>query len=144
MAVTGHSEIEIAATPAEVMAAIADVEALPSWSSTHKSVVVEERFDDGRPKRVRSTMTVMGINDEQVAEYTWNGDESVRWSLLESDQQKSQEGSYVLTPSGDGTKVVFDLAVETKIALPGFIVKKAQKSGVETATKGLKKFVEKR
>ncbi|QDQ97655.1 SRPBCC family protein [Tomitella fengzijianii] len=143
MAVTGHSEIEIAATPAEVMDAIADVEALPSWSASHKSVTVEERHEDGRPKRVRSTMNVMGINDEQVAEYTWNGVESVSWSLLESAQQKSQEGKYVLEPTDKGTKAVFDLAVETKIAIPGFIVKKAQKSGVETATKGLKKFVEK-
>ena len=143
MAVTAHSEIEIAAAPHEVMEAIADVEALPTWSSAHKSVTVEDRYDDGRPRTVRSTMSVVGITDEQVAVYTWDGDESVSWQVVESTQQKTQEGRYVLESVGAGTRAVFDLSVEPKIAIPGFLVKKAQKSGVEAATKGLKKFVEK-
>ncbi|MDN5758679.1 MAG: SRPBCC family protein [Tomitella sp.] len=143
MAVSAHTEIEIAAPPAEVMKALADVEALPQWSAQHKSAVIEDRYDDGLPKRVRTTISVMGISDEMLVEYTWDGDAEVSWTLIESSQQKSQLGRYTLTPTDKGTKAEFYLEVDLKIAVPGFIVKKGQKAGVETATKGLKQYVEK-
>lgn len=142
MATHGQAEVEIKATPAEVMEALAVIEDMPEWSSPHKSATIESRHEDGRPNRVRMVITVVGISDEQVVDYTWNGEESVSWSLVESTAQKQQEGSYTLTPTANGTKAVFDLTVDTKIPMPGFIVKKAQKNGIDIATKGLKKWIE--
>ncbi|MDG3010923.1 SRPBCC family protein [Rhodococcus sp. D2-41] len=142
MAVSGHAEIDIAATPEQVMDGIAAIDALPTWSSAHKSASVETTYDDGRPKRVRMAVSVMGITDEQVVEYSWEGSEKVTWTLIESTQQKAQDGSYVLTATDKGTHAAFDLTVDLKIPVPGFIVKKAQKQAIETATKGIKKFVE--
>ena len=73
----------------------------------------------------------------------WEGDEKVTWTLVESSQQKQQDGSYALTPNADGgTHIVFDLIVDPKIPVPGFLVKRAQKTALETASKGLTKFVE--
>ncbi|WP_024796765.1 SRPBCC family protein [Tomitella biformata] len=142
MATHGQADIEIKATPAEVMDALAAIEDMPKWSGPHRSATVESRHEDGRPNRVRMVISVVGVTDEQVVEYTWNGNESVKWSLVESTQQKTQEGGYVLTPTANGTKADFDLTIDLKIPLPGFIVKKAQKSGIEVATKGLKKWIE--
>ncbi|WP_458683545.1 SRPBCC family protein [Prescottella equi] len=142
MAVSGAKEFQVEAAPADVMAAIAAVDRLPEWSSAHKKVIVESTHADGRPCRVRMTVSIMGINDEQVVDYSWDGDTGVSWTLVESTQQNSQDGSYTLTPKGDGTLVKFALTVDPKIPLPGFLLKKAQKMALETASQGLTKFVD--
>jgi len=142
MAVSGVKEFEIKADPATVMQAVAAVDRLPEWSSAHKKITIESTHDDGRPHRVRMAVSILGINDEQVVDYTFEGDEKVTWTLVESGQQNQQDGSYVLTPTDSGTKVTFELTIDPKIPLPGFLVKKAQKTALETASKGLTKFVE--
>lgn len=142
MAVSVAKEFQVEAAPADVMAAIAAVDRLPEWSSAHKKVIVESTHADGRPCRVRMTVSIMGINDEQVVDYSWDGDTGMSWTLVESTQQNSQDGSYTLTPKGDGTLVKFALTVDPKIPLPGFLLKKAQKMALETASQGLTKFVD--
>lgn len=142
MAVSGAKEFQVEAAPADVMAAIAAVDRLPEWSSAHKKVIVESTHADGRPCRVRMTVSIMGINDEQVVDYSWDGDTGMSWTLVESTQQNSQDGSYTLTPKGGGTLVKFALTVDPKIPLPGFLLKKAQKMALETASQGLTKFVD--
>ncbi|MFD6896287.1 SRPBCC family protein [Rhodococcus sp. NPDC060086] len=143
MAVSSTKSFEIDATPEQVMAGIAAVDRLPEWSSTHKSVTVESTHPDGRPHRVRMTVSIIGITDEQVVDYTWSGDESMSWTLVESAQQNVQDGSYTLTASGKGTRVDFSLAIDPKIPVPGFLVRRAEKTAIDTAGKGLTKFVEK-
>jgi hypothetical protein len=81
-----------------------------------------------------------GISDEQVVEYTWSGD-VVSWTLVSAGQLKAQDASYTLTPDGDKTKVKFDITIDLSIPLPGFVLKRAMKGGVETATEGLRKQV---
>ena len=142
LAVSGAKEFQVEAAPADVMAAIAAVDRLPEWSSAHKMVIVDSTHADGRPCRVRMTVSIMGINDEQVVDYSWDGDTGMSWTLVESTQQNSQDGSYTLTPKGDGTLVKFALTVDPKIPLPGFLLKKAQKIALETASQGLTKFVD--
>jgi uncharacterized protein YndB with AHSA1/START domain len=144
MTVTGTKEFDIKATPADVMAAIVAVEDLPGWSGPHKSVTVETRFDDGRPHRVRADVSAVGFTDHQITDYTWNGDDSMSWSLQDSTLQAVQEGTYRLTPTAKGTHVHFDLALKPKIPLPGFVVKKVLSIAMDTASKGLTKFVESR
>ncbi|WP_137724837.1 SRPBCC family protein [Prescottella subtropica] len=142
MAVSGAKEFEVGVAPAEVMAALVAVERLPEWSSAHKKVVVESTHPDGRPLRVRMTVSILGINDEQVVDYAWDGDASMSWSLVESTQQNSQDGAYTLAPKGDGTLVTFELTVDPKIPLPGFLLKKARNMALDTASKGLAEFVD--
>lgn len=142
MGMKTNGEIEILADAATILATIADFPTYPAWSSAHKSAVIEETDEQGRPTRVRMMMSMVGITDEQLVDYTWTGDEKVTWTLVESAQQRSQEGSYDLVPTAAGTKVVFALNVEIKIPIPGFLLNRAKKSALETATKGLKKRVE--
>ncbi len=54
---------------------------------------------------------------------------------------KAQDASYTLTADGDKTKVRFDISIDLAIPLPGFVLKRAMKGGVETATDGLRKQV---
>jgi len=139
---TAKKDITINAAPAAVMAVIADMAAYPDWSSVHKKTTVESVDDDGRPNRVRMTVSVVGISDEQVLDYAWDGDRSVTWTLVEGGQQRRQTGRYELTPDGSATAVHYEVSVDPKIPMPGFIVKQGMRKVVDAATKGLKRKVE--
>lgn len=144
MSVSATMEFDIAAPPAAVMAALADVEALPGWSGPHKKIVVETRFEDGRPLRVRADVGAVGLTDHQVTDFAWTGNERMTWSLIESSMQSVQNGSYTFTETERGTRVLFTLEIGPKVPLPGFVVKKVVKIAMDTASKGLAKFVESR
>jgi ribosome-associated toxin RatA of RatAB toxin-antitoxin module len=140
MATSDSREVVIEASPEEILDVIADVESTPTWSPQYQSAEVLEAYDNGRPKRVKMKIKTAGISDEQVVEYTWSGD-VVSWTLVSAGQLKAQDASYTLTSDGDKTKVKFDITVDLSIPLPGFVLKRAMKGGVETATEGLRKQV---
>ena len=141
MAVSVQSVIDIEAGVPEVMEVLADVKSLVDWSDAHRAVEIREADADGWPIVVWEKISQFGVSDEMVVRYEWF-DGEVSWSLVESGTQKVQNARYTLTDNGDGsTHVVFDLEVDLKIKLPGLVVKKAQKSIADTATKGLRKEV---
>jgi ribosome-associated toxin RatA of RatAB toxin-antitoxin module len=130
----------IEATPAEILDVIADVEATPTWSPQYQKAEILDTYSDGRPKQVKMTVKAAGLTDEQVIEYTWAADK-VSWTLVSAGQLKAQDASYTLTPDGDKTKVRFDMAIDLSVPLPGFLLKRTLKGGMETATDGLRKQV---
>ncbi|MDH6198275.1 ribosome-associated toxin RatA of RatAB toxin-antitoxin module [Mycobacterium frederiksbergense] len=140
MATSDSREVLIEATPQEILDVVADIEATPSWSPQYQRAEVLDRYDDGRPRQVKMTIKAAGLTDEQVIEYTW-GDNEVSWTLVRAGQLKAQDASYTLTPAGDKTKVRFDITIDLTVPLPGFILKRTMKGGVETATEGLRKQV---
>jgi ribosome-associated toxin RatA of RatAB toxin-antitoxin module len=140
MAVTDSREVVIEATPEEILDVIADVEATPSWSPQYQKAEILESYPDGRPKQVKMTVKAAGLTDEQVIEYTWT-ENKVSWTLVSAGQLKAQDASYTLTPAGDKTKVKFDMAIDLAVPLPGFLIKRTLKGGMETATDGLRKQV---
>ena len=86
------------------------------------------------------TIKAAGLTDTQVIEYTWT-DTSVSWTLVSAGQLKAQDAKYTLTPDGDKTKVRFDMKVDPSVPMPGFLLKRTLKGGMETATDGLRKQV---
>jgi ribosome-associated toxin RatA of RatAB toxin-antitoxin module len=140
MAVTETREVSIEATPDEILAVLYDLESLPRWSSAHQKVEVLERDGEGHPTKSRQTVKVVGVNDEQVLDYTVHPD-GVSWTLVSSKQQRAQEGRYTLTPDGESTRVRFELTVDPLVPLPGFVIKRGAKGLMETATDGLRKQV---
>ncbi|CAM3739025.1 SRPBCC family protein [Smaragdicoccus niigatensis] len=144
MAVKGTREFDIKATPAAIIDALADIEDLPSWSSPHKSASVLTRHADGLPDLVRAQVSVVGVTDNQKTRYQWDGDRAMHWSLVESSQQAKQVGSYRLTPTASGTHVVFDLELALKIPLPGFLQRRILAIAMDTASRDLAKFIQRR
>ena len=140
MATSDSREVVIDATPEEILDVIADVETAPEWSSQHQGAEILETEDNGRPRKVRMKLKTMGISDEMVVEYSWT-DHSASWKLLSSSQLKTQDASYTLTPDGAKTKVKFDITVDPSVPIPGFVLKRAMKGGLESATDGLRKQV---
>ncbi len=142
MAISAAREVTIDATPEEILDVIADVRTAPDWSSQHQGSEILETDPNGRPKRVKLTLKTMGITDEQVVDYTWT-DLGASWTLVSSGQLKTQDASYTLTPDGAKTKVRFEITVDPSVPIPGFVLKRAMKGGLQSATDGLRKQVEK-
>jgi hypothetical protein len=140
MAITESREVTIEATPEQIMEVLMDLQSLTEWSSAHQEVEVLERDDQGRPRKSRQVVKIVGISDEQVLDYTVHGD-GVSWTLVSSKQQRAQDGRYTLTPDGDATRVRFDLTIDPTVPLPGFLIRKGANGLMDTATKGLRKRV---
>jgi ribosome-associated toxin RatA of RatAB toxin-antitoxin module len=145
MADRTRASIQIGASAAEVMAVIADLPAYPEWTGEVKKVeVLGQDPDSGRATRVRLSIDAGALRDQQVLDYTFDGDRAVHWSLVEGDMLRSLEGSYVLTPADGGasTDVEYTLAVDAKIPLFGMMKAKIEKVIIDRALSGLKKRVE--
>ncbi|MBO1416214.1 SRPBCC family protein [Streptomyces sp. FH025] len=143
MAEHTRSSITIDATPATVMAVIADFAAYPAWTGEVKEIEVLETGPEGRAAEVRLLLDAGAIRDEHVLAYTWDGDREVSWTLVRSQMLRSLDGSYTLAPlAGGRTEVTYQLAVDVKIPMLGMIKRKAEKVIIDRALAGLKKRVE--
>ena len=142
MAEQTTSSIVIDATPAQVMAVIADFEAYPEWAQGMKRVEVLEDGPEGRAREVHFELEAAPIKDSYTLGYDWHGDSAVRWNLVEGKMLKAMQGAYELRPSGSGTDVTYRLAVDLSIPMIGMLRRKAEKVIIDTALKGLKKRVE--
>lgn len=149
MAESVSESVKINASPAEVMAVIANLEDYPNWSDGFTAVEIITNHDDGGPRDVSFAITTPVGKDSYELSYVWVGDESVSWTLNSDEQGKPKSsmmkklvGSYTLVPDGDGTKVTYTLEIDPKIPMMGFMKKKAAATIVDQALNGLKKRVE--
>ena len=149
MAESVSESVKINASPAEVMAVIANLEDYPNWSDGFTAVEIITTHDDGGPRDVSFAITTPVGKDSYELSYVWAGDESVSWTLNNDDEGKPKSsmmkkliGSYTLVPAGEGTKVTYTLEIDPKIPMMGFMKKKAAATIVDQALNGLKKRVE--
>lgn len=138
MAIQASCEVVIDAPPEVIIDALADMEAVPSWSPVHKRSEVVESWPDGRPRFVKVTIKVVGIIDRQLLEYHWGADWVV-WDAKKTKQQHAQHGEYNLTREGDDkTRVRFTITLEPAAPLPEFLINRARKKILDAATEGLR------
>ncbi len=140
MAVKESREVVIEASPKEILDVVADVEAMPEWSSIHQSAEVLERDAQDRPRRARMKVKTTGVTDEIVLVYTWR-DDGVTWTQESGKASRNQKGGYTLTEEGGKTRTRFDLELDPLVPLPGFVIKRAMKGIMELNTDGLGKRV---
>ena len=126
------------------MAVIADFAAYPQWASAVRSAEVLEQAN-GRASRVRFTLDAGVVKDTYVLGYDWDGDNAVRWHLAEGGSVISaMDGGYLLADQGEATETTYELEVDIRIPMPGLLKRRAEKTIIDTALKGLKKRVESR
>ncbi len=80
VAVRASREVVVDASPEAILDVLADIDAVPSWSTLHKSAEVLDRHPDGRPHHVKATLKIMGITDKEILEYHWGE----RWMVWDS------------------------------------------------------------
>ena len=142
MAEESTQSIEIAATPAAVMAVIADFANYPVWAGSVKSAKVTDPGPGPRARRVAFTLEAGPVRDQYELEYTWTGDELVEWILVSGQMMRAQHGRYELTATADGTHVTYFLSVDLAIPMLGMLKRKAQRVVMDTALNWLRKRVE--
>lgn len=143
MAASTSSRIMIAAPRADVMAVIADFAAYPQWASAVRSAEALEQPAGGRASRVRFTLDAGLVKDTYVLGYEWDGDRVVRWHLAEPGSVISaMSGGYALAERTGATEATYDLEVDLRIPVPGMLKRRAEKTIIDTALKGLKSRAE--
>jgi hypothetical protein len=140
VAIRESREVVIEAPVAEILPVMLDLDALTEWSPAHRSSVVLERDGQGRPIRSRATVTTVGITDVQEILLTYH-DDGYGWTLVSSMYQRSQDARYRLIPEGDRTRVRFEVTVDPIMPMPGFLMRRAAKGVIDTATIGLRRRV---
>ncbi|MBC2878789.1 MULTISPECIES: SRPBCC family protein [Streptomyces] len=144
MAEHTSSSITIEASPAEVMAVIADFDRYPAWTGEVKQAEVLERDEKGRAAKVRLVLDAGAIKDDHTLAYSWPDENTVSWSLVKSAMLRQLDGSYSLKPVAGGrhTEATYMLTVDVKIPMLGMIKRKAEKVIIDRALAGLKQRVE--
>ena len=141
MAVQASRDIVIDAPPEVILDALADIGAVPSWSSVHRRAEVIDTYPDGRPRLAKVTVKVIGIVDQQLLEFHWGPDWMV-WDALKTVHQHGQHVEYTLHREGENrTRVRFDITLEPSAPLPEFLLSRARKKVLNAATEGLRDFV---
>jgi hypothetical protein len=136
------SSIVIRVPRKDVMAVIADFAAYPEWATGVRRAEVLS-LDDERASAVRFTLDAGVIKDSYVLGYDWDDDARVRWNLTEAGSVVSEmSGGYELAERGDETEVTYDLTVGIKVPMPGLLKRRAEKTIIDTALKGLKSRAE--
>jgi hypothetical protein len=139
MADKTSSTLVIAAARKAVMAIIADFGRYPDWATGVRSADIIEAGPDGRARRVRFALDAGPIKDSYVLAYDWDDDAAVRWQLAEPGSVVTEmSGGYLLAADGAGTQVSYELAVSTKLPLPGIVKRRAEKMIIDAALKGLR------
>lgn len=127
------------------MAVIADFAAYPQWATGVRAAEVVEQSGEGPPRRVRFTLDAGIIKDRYVLCYQWDGDAEVRWTLDPAEPGaviSELSGGYLLTDRGSGTDVSYELTIGLRIPMIGLLKRRAEKTIIDTALKGLKSRAE--
>ncbi len=145
MADKTSSSITVAADRAIVMGVIADFGSYPDWATGVRMAEIVEAGPGERPLRVRFGLDAGVIKDSYVLAYEWQGDTAVSWRLAEPGSVVTEmSGAYLLASEDDGTKVSYELAVGTRMPLPGLVRRRAERTIIDAALKGLKARAESR
>jgi ribosome-associated toxin RatA of RatAB toxin-antitoxin module len=143
MAEHAEGDTEVHATPAEVMAVVADFDAYPDWVPNLEEVEVLARDRRGRGTRVAFRLgTPWGEQAYTLAYRYQPRDAGMSWTYVEGTLE-DLAGSYALEPAGDGaTRVTYRLEVALGMPLPGFLLRQAARQVVRSALGDLKRRVE--
>ena len=143
MAEHAEGAAEVHATPAEVMAVVADFDAYPDWVPNLEQVEVLARDRRGRGTKVAFRLgTPWGEQAYTLAYRYQPRDAGMSWTYVEGTLD-DLAGSYALEPAGDGaTRVTYRLEVALGVPIPGFLLRQAARQVVRSALGDLKRRVE--
>ena len=137
-------ELVVAGSPQRCFAVVTDVERYPEWVADVKEVHVLEHDDQGRASIVKFRAGAFGRSASYVLSYDYsNAPDEVSWMQKEGDITNRLDGRYLFRPAGDGaTDVRYELAVELRVPIPGFVKRRAEGHILHAAVRDLKARVE--
>jgi carbon monoxide dehydrogenase subunit G len=139
---TEHTHID--APLADCWAVLTDYERYVEWANDIKSVTVLERDAEGRGARVTFRAGAFGRSTSYTLSYDYSdAPRRLAWVQAAGDITSRLDGDYQLAEAdGGGTDVTYNLMVELKVPLPGFVKQRAAARIIATALRELKSRVE--
>ena len=132
----------IAADAEAIREVLLDFPRYPDWVRDLKEVEVLGTDAEGRATAVRFRAAAMGRSTSYTLEYDYSRDDVLAWTLVEGDITRTLDGSYTLTERGSTTEVTYELEVDLKLPLPGFVKRRSQGRIMHAALRDLKERVE--
>jgi ribosome-associated toxin RatA of RatAB toxin-antitoxin module len=134
----------IAATPERCFAVVTDFEHYPEWVADVKEVHVLERDDQGRGVVVSFRAGAFGRSTSYVLAYDYSkAPNVVSWTQQDGDLTSRLDGTYEFQTAGDGmTEVRYELSVELRVPIPGFVKRRVEANILHAAVRDLKTRVE--
>ncbi|KKW64113.1 SRPBCC family protein [Mycolicibacterium elephantis] len=117
--------VEVEAPAEAIMGIVADFEAYPEWNAEIKGCWVLARYNDGRPSQLRLDVVVQGQSGTFITAVYYPGENQIYTVLQQGDHFTKQEQRFSVVPIGATSLLTVDLDVETKLAIPNTMVKKA-------------------
>lgn len=136
----------IEAAPARCFEVAVDFDRYPEWAADIKEVSVLRRDDDGRGGQVHLRAAAMGRSTSYTLRYYY-GTNPLRlaWRLVEGDLIQRMDGSYLFEAvpgASDRTELTYQLSVDLRVPLPGFVKRRAEARIVHIALEELRRRVE--
>lgn len=144
MAEHATEQMVIRATPQRCFDAVVDVERYAEWAADIKDVDVIERDESGRPLTVAFRAAAFGRSVTYTLAYDYSAAPAqLSWVQTDGDLTCRLDGTYVfeVTDHGD-TDVRYDLDVELRVPIPGFVKRRAEGRITHTALRELKAWTE--
>jgi len=136
----------VSAPPATCFARAIDFESYPTWATDVKHAEVLTRDDQGRAVDVEFRAAAMGRSTTYTLRYYYGENpKRLAWRLQSGDITRRLDGEYeFLAVEGDpnSTEVVYHLAVDLSVPLPGFVKRRAEARIVRTALSDFTQHVE--
>lgn len=137
------AEITVQASPADVMAVIADLPSYPAWSEGVAAAEVLQTTPDGRPRTGRIRVGIGAVSEDCELAYTWCGDDSVDWTMTSGGLISQLHGRYTCRDNGDGTTTVsYELRLELAVPMIGTVRQRGERQILRSALRGLQRRVE--
>lgn len=138
----------VMATPEQCYEAAIDFERYPEWASDIKMARVLSRDDQGRAVDVEFRAAAMGRSTTYTLRYFYGSNpRRLAWRLQSGDITRRLDGEYEFLPvpsDPNATEVIYQLAVDLKVLLPGFVKRRAEARIVRTALDQFTHYVESR
>ncbi len=134
----------IRGSPQHCYDVLTDFGLYPDWAADIKAVSIAERDDEGRAVLVTFRAAAFGRSTSYTLRYDYGrAPEELSWVQVDGDITRRLDGAYILEASDDGgTEIRYDLIVDLKVPLPGFVKRRAEGRIMGTALRELKVRVE--
>ncbi|MGH9304651.1 MAG: SRPBCC family protein [Acidimicrobiales bacterium] len=134
----------VESSPERCFEVVSDIERYPEWVSDLKEVHVDERDLQGRPVVVSFRAAAFGRSTSYTLVYDYaNAPQVFAWVQRSGDLTNRLDGFYRFSSAPDGgTEITYQLQVELRVPLPGFIKRRAEGNILHAAVRDLKARVE--
>lgn len=134
----------IRGTPAHCFEVLTDFERYPEWATDIKAVTVDARDGLGRAERVTFRAAAFGRSTSYTLAYDYSeAPGRLSWVQTAGDLTRRLDGVYVIDAADDDSAdISYDLVVDLKVPLPGFVKRRAEGRIMGSALRDLKARVE--